>query len=548
MNLRPADQLPQAGARAKIQASGNKKWMTRIDPRPGKEITHSRDAGLTFQMPSPMFVGYKANAPADGREALIRVVDSQIKPELGAGGKHPIGFIRPFRDKVVDHDSNVCVGAIEDQEVFTPDLECGINPRNYALCAGFLVTRGPIDLAGEEQPFHFLRFEPGMKFGRLNKIVLDRIARPYHVCRFETFHVAQNFTLDIYGKTRRHTVHVDFVRVYPFRLENDLMPVLILKFDHLVFNRRAVPRTDSLDLPAIERRTTHIAANDRMDFLVRMRDIAADFVFEAAGRAKREWRRFRISPLLLECAEIDAAAIQPRRGSSFQATPIEAQAPDAVCQSNGRRFSVAACGKALLADVNQTVQKRPCCQNNGWRCHTPPIEQLDTCDAARFEKNLGNLCLLDEQIRRSFQYSAHHVSIAGLVGLRTGRPHRWTAARVKQAEFNSSFTSSQTHDAAQRIDLPHKMTLCNSADCRIARHLRDQIRVHRVKGCIQPHASGRMRGFAARMAGTDNDNVIALVEHLFTNTKRREDAVQNVFGHHFSRQLVQSRETSIQIQ
>ncbi len=51
------------------------------------------------------------------------------------------------------------------------------------------------------------------------------------------------------------------------------------------------------------------------------------------------------------------------------------------------------------------------------------------------------------------------------------------------------------------------MPLRNAADCRVARHLRDQVDVERVKGGLQPHARRGHRGFAASMAGADHDHV-----------------------------------------
>ena len=119
-----------------------------------------------------------------------------------------------------------------------------------------------------------------MKRGRLDEIVFDRVTGPDHLCRLEALHTAENLALYIDRQTRRHPVHINLVGIDTFRLENNLMPILILEFDDLVLDRGTISRSDSLDLPAIEWRPAHVGANDGMDLFVRMCDVAANLVLE----------------------------------------------------------------------------------------------------------------------------------------------------------------------------------------------------------------------------------------------------------------------------
>ena len=52
-------------------------------------------------------IGHKANAVADGGEALVGVVLPQQQAVLAAAGHHAIGFVGPFCHKIVDERSNV---------------------------------------------------------------------------------------------------------------------------------------------------------------------------------------------------------------------------------------------------------------------------------------------------------------------------------------------------------------------------------------------------------------------------------------------------------
>ena len=55
--------------------------------------------------------------------------------------------------------------------------------------------------------------------------------------------------LDVAGHRHRKAIHVDFRCVHAFRLEENLVPLLVREPDDLVFERRAVARPDPLNLP-----------------------------------------------------------------------------------------------------------------------------------------------------------------------------------------------------------------------------------------------------------------------------------------------------------
>ena len=81
--------------------------------------------------------------------------------------------------------------------------------------------------------------------------------------------------------------------------------------------------------------------------------------------------------------------------------------------------------------MNQTVQKRSRREDNG-RCGNPAaIEQFDSGDPILFKKDLHDLGLLDEEIRRLLDKAAHHVPIAGFVFLGARRPDRRPATRIE---------------------------------------------------------------------------------------------------------------------
>src|SRR5438067_39196 len=106
--------------------------------------------------------------------------------------------------------------------------------------AGFFFAGQINGTTGEKETCDLFCFQRRMELCRLNEIILNRITRPDHLGRFETFYIAQNLALHIDRKTRRHAIDVNFVRVDSLRLENNLMPIFILKFNDFILNRRTV--------------------------------------------------------------------------------------------------------------------------------------------------------------------------------------------------------------------------------------------------------------------------------------------------------------------
>ena len=82
--------------------------------------------------------------------------------------------------------------------------------------------------------------------------------------------------LHVARQAHREAVDVDLARVEALRLEKDLMTLLVGESDDLVFERRAVARTDSANLPVEERRLTDVRADEIAHAIVGVQQIAVD--------------------------------------------------------------------------------------------------------------------------------------------------------------------------------------------------------------------------------------------------------------------------------
>ena len=63
-------------------------------------------------------------------------------------------------------------------------------------------------------------------------------------------------------------------------------------------------------------------------------------------------------------------------------------------------------------------------------------------------------------------------------------------------------------DTAKRIQFAYQRTFCRSADAGVAGHIADGVQAHREHRRLCAQHRGSMGRLNARMAGTDDDNVV----------------------------------------
>ena len=103
----------------------------------------------------------------------------------------------------------------------------------------------PLICPARNRPGDALRFERARQLGRLDEVVLDGVARPQHHGVFEARQRVHELGLHVARQAHREAVDVDLARVDPFRLEKNLVALLVGEADDLVLERRAVARTDA---------------------------------------------------------------------------------------------------------------------------------------------------------------------------------------------------------------------------------------------------------------------------------------------------------------
>ena len=111
------------------------------------------------------------------------------------------------------------------------------------------------------------------------------------------------------------------------------------------------------------------------------------------------------------------------------------------------------------------------------------------------------------QVRGLRQLGLHGLAVQAAIDL-TARPLNRRAARaVQQAELDAGHIPQPTHDPVHGVDLADQMTLAQTADGRIARHLANGFQLLGQQQGVGPRARGHGRGLTAGVTAPDDNDV-----------------------------------------
>jgi hypothetical protein len=162
--------------------------------------------------------------------------------------------------------------------------------------------------------------------------------------------------------------------------------------------------------------------------------------------------------------------------------------------------------------VRQAIQECAGGDDHGVARERPAIAEQNTgypASARLFDYQLRYFGLENSQIGLALENFAHLDAVLLLIALRPRRPNRWTPAGVQQPKLDTDRVGYLAHHTAQRVDLAHQMSLCDSTDRGIAGHLGDQVQIHRDHARAQTHSGASARGLAAGMSCAYHDHVVS---------------------------------------
>ena len=200
--------------------------------------------------------------------------------------------------------------------------------------------------------------------GRLDEVVLHSISRSNDLAVFEPRERSDYVVLHRFGQRHRQPVDVDRLRLQAFRLEMQLVPLPVREPHDLVFEGRAVARTDPCDPSVVQRAGVDAPAHDVVRRLRGVERPAGDLVRRGRRAGERKRDRRLIAVLLDESScthvafEVDAAPIEARRRSGLQAARLQVAPPKAGRELSGRCLAVPAFRLRNVADVRPAIEER----------------------------------------------------------------------------------------------------------------------------------------------------------------------------------------------
>ncbi len=120
----------------------------------------------------------------------------------------------------------------------------------------------------------------------------------------------------------------------------------------------------------------------------------------------------------------------------------------------------------------------------------------------------GDHGLLEIQMLLPLEHALHILLIAPPVGLRAQRVDGGTLAEVQHPVLDAAAVRRLCHLAAQRVQLPHEMTLARPADCGVAGHIAHRVEIDRKHDGLQPHPRAGQPGLDPGVARADHGHVV----------------------------------------
>src|SRR5262245_19855991 len=118
----------------------------------------------------------------------------------------------------------------------------------------------------------------------------------------------------------------------------------------------------------------------------------------------------------------------------------------------------------LRTDVNEAVQERPRRDDQRSTRVRAAVLEGESRDATVLDENATRATDQPLDVGLRVERGLHPSAVDRLVRLRARRPDRRSATAIEQLELDAGRIDGATHQAAERIDLPHEMTLGGAAD------------------------------------------------------------------------------------
>src|SRR5690348_12735879 len=120
-----------------------------------------------------------------------------MKTKFGPRSEHAVRFVSAFGYEVVDQDPGIRLSSADHYlRSISQPLRC-IDTRDETLARRFLVARRSIDLSRQVKPRNAFDFQGVVELPRIDRIILDGVARANHFSALKTWYRGDDRLLDV---------------------------------------------------------------------------------------------------------------------------------------------------------------------------------------------------------------------------------------------------------------------------------------------------------------------------------------------------------------
>src|SRR5262249_9704081 len=214
-----------------------------------------------------------------------------------------------------------------------------VNASYEPLSRSLFVAAGAEHLPGCEESLQLLGHQSMSELNCRQIVVFDRVGRANHDGTFQTRQRVHNLMLYFNRQARRAPLQINFVGRPALGLEKERMTVLVSKTDHLVFDRRTVSRTDTVNQSGVHWRLVQIGTNCLVGPLGRARLVARHLLAERTVREERKEGGVSISRNDGQTRVINGTSINARRCAGLQAPHCKSETGEIAREADGRKLA-----------------------------------------------------------------------------------------------------------------------------------------------------------------------------------------------------------------
>ena len=271
------------------------------------------------------FAAGQADGMADFGQTKIGVILTQQQAVFAAAGHHAVRFVGALGRQIVHEHADIRLIAAQNDGGFALHKARGIDASENALCGGFLVAAGAVDLPGKVHARHGAQGKIGAKLEGIDALVFDSVGETKHARVTQTGNGMQHGELHILRHGGGKPLHIPLDGIQPLRLQKELVAVFIREAHNLIFDGRAVPCARTVDCAGVHRSAMDVFADDAVGFLVGIGEVALRAIFERAIGQKGERRDGFVAGLRFHFAKVDGGFLHAGRCAGFEAAQRNAQ-------------------------------------------------------------------------------------------------------------------------------------------------------------------------------------------------------------------------------